>query len=244
MKFRFKALGWHFGASTAALLLVLGTLYLGWYRWPGWYLSGVLKVLPITIGVDAVLGPLMTFLIANPNKPRAELGRDIAVIVGVQVLALGYAVVTLWSGRPLYYAYSGKEISIVQASDIEPAEITLGQQTNPNFAPYWNSTPMWVYAPNVTGKAGPAADGSDSTEIPSDMVAWDKGLPDLRKKLKKVDDWNYFFVKQREVLKQRMAEQGLAVDAANTMPMTGKGAPLLAVFDTNTMTIRMLLRCD
>ena len=244
MKFRFKMLGWHFGASTAALLLVLGTLYLGWYRWPGWYLSGVLKILPIAIGVDAVLGPLMTFLIANPNKPRAELGRDIAVIVGVQVLALGYAVFTLWSGRPLYYAYSGKEISIVQAADIEPAEITLGQQTNPDFAPYWYSRPQWVYAPNVTGKAGPSASGSDSTEIPSDMLAWDKGLPDLRKKLKKVDDWNYFLIKQREVLKQRMAAQGLAVDAANTMPMTGKGAPLLAVFDTNTMTIRMLLRCD
>ena len=238
MKFRFKMLGWHFGASTAALLLVLGTLYLGWYRWPGWYLSGVLRILPIAIGVDAVLGPLMTFMIASPNKPRAELGRDIAVIVGVQLLALGYAAFTLWSGRPLYYAYSGKEISIVQAADIEPAEITLGQQTNPDFAPFWYSTPKWVYAPNTTGKAG------DSTESPSDMLAWDKGLPDLRKKLKKVDDWNYFFVKQRELLKQRMAEQGLAVDAANTMPMTGKGAPLLAVFDTNTMAVRALLRCD
>jgi hypothetical protein len=34
------------------------------------------------------------------------------------------------------------------------------------------------------------------------------------------------------------------VDAANSMPMTGKGAPLLAVFDTNTMAIRALLRCD
>jgi hypothetical protein len=244
MKFRFKALGWHFGASTAALLLVLGTLYLGWYRWPGWYLSGVLKILPITIGVDAVLGPLMTFMIANPNKPLTELRRDIAVIVGIQVLALGYAAFTMWSGRPLYYAYSGKEISIVQAADIEPAEITLGQQTNPDFAPYWYSTPKWVYAPTVPGKAGASKDDTDSTEIPSDMVAWDKGLPDLRKKLKKVDDWNYFLIKQREVLKKRMAELGLAVDAANTMPMTGKGAPLLAVFDTNTMAIRVLLRCD
>jgi hypothetical protein len=244
MKFRFKALGWHFGASAVALLLVLGTLYLGWYRWPGWYLSGVLKILPITLAVDAVLGPVMTFMIANPIKSRAELGRDIAVIVGVQVLALGYAAFTLWSGRPLYYAYSGKEISIVQAADIEPAEITLGQQTNPEFAPYWYSTPKWVYAPNGPGQAAASRDGSDSTEIPSDMLAWEKGLPDLRKKLKKVDDWNYFFTKQRNVLKKRMAEQGLAVDAANSMPMTGKGAPLLAVFDTNTMAIRALLRCD
>lgn len=243
MKFRLKALGWHFGASLVALLLVLGTLYLGWYRWPGWYLSGLLTVLPITIGVDAALGPLLTFLIANPSKSRTELGRDISVIVGVQVLALAYGAFTMWSGRPLYYAYSGKELSIVQASDLEPAEISLGRQTNPDFAPYWYSRPKWVYAPpNSAGKN--SATDSDSTEIPSDMLSWEKGLPDLRKKLRKVDDWNYFLIKQRDILKKHMAEQGYAPDAANTMPMTGKRAPMLAIFDTNTMTIRALIRCD
>lgn len=243
MKFRLKALGWHFAASLVALLLVLGTLYLGWYRWPGWYLSGLLTVLPITIGVDAALGPLLTFLIANPSKSRTELGRDISVIVGVQVLALAYGAFTMWSGRPLYYAYSGKELSIVQASDLEPAEISLGRQTNPDFAPYWYSLPKWVYAPpNSTGKN--SATDSDSTETPSDMLPWEKGLPDLRKKLQKVDDWNYFLIKQRNILKERMAEQGYAPDAANTMPMTGKRAPMLAIFDTNTMTIRALIRCD
>ena len=244
MKFRFKALGWHFGASTAALLLVLGTLYLGWYRWPGWYLTGVLKILPITIGVDAALGPLMTFLIANPNKSRTELGRDIAVIVGVQMLALVYGAFTMWSGRPLYYAYSGRELSVVQASDVEPAEIALGRQTNPDFAPYWYSLPKWVYAPSPHGAPKTAAAGSDPTEIPSDMLAWDKGLPDLRQKLRKVDDWNYFLIRQKNILKKRMTEQGFATDAANTMPVTGKSVPMLAIFDTNTMTIRAYLRGD
>jgi hypothetical protein len=250
MKFRFKALGWHFGASMIALLLILGTLYLGWYRWPGWYLSGLLSILPIIIAVDAVLGPLLTFIIASPSKPKSELARDIAVIVGVQLLALGYGAFTMWSGRPLYYAYSGNELSVVQASDLEPAEINLGRQTNPDFAPYWYSRPRWVYAPNPAAGSVPAKsaqsldDFSDSTETPSDMLPWSKGVADLRKKLQKVDDWKYFTGKQKEILKRRMAEQGYAVDAANTIPMTGKGAPLLAIFDTNSMTIRALLRAD
>jgi hypothetical protein len=249
MKFRFKALGWHFGASVAALLLVLGTLYLGWYRWPGWYLSGAFRIAPITIGVDAAVGPLLTLIIASPGKSRTELGRDISVIVGVQILALAYATFTLWSGRPLYYAYSGKELSVVQASDLEPEEITLGRQTNPDFAPYWYSLPKWVYAPNPTGQAGvtaqqASASGSDSTETPSDMRPWSQGLPDIRQKLKKMEDWNYFTGKQKEVLKQRMTAAGYAPDAVNTMPMTGKGAPMLAIFDTNTMTIQRLLTTE
>jgi len=249
MKFRLKAFGWHFCGSITALLLVLGTLYLAWYRWPGWYLSGVLAVLPITVGVDAALGPLMTLIIAKETKSREELGRDIAIIVGVQILALAYGAFTLWSGRPLYYAYSGKELSVVQASDLEPEQVALGRQTNPTLAPYWYSRPQWVYAPPADPKVGvtaaqASATGSDSTETPSDMKPWSQGLPDLKMKLKKVDEWNYFSNGMKQNLKQRMTAQGYAVDAADTMPMTGRGAPLLAVFDTNTMTIRALLRAD
>lgn len=243
MKFRLKAFGWHFCASIVALLVVLGTLYFGWYQWPGWYLSGVLAILPITVGVDAALGPLMTFLIAKPSKSREELSRDIAIIVGVQVLALAYGAFTLWSGRPLYYAYSGNEISVVQASDILPEQVTLGQQMNPQLAPYWYSRPQWVYAPTQGAKANGPND-SDSTETPSDMKPWDQGLSDLKAKLKKVDDWNYFSGQMKTHLEKRMAEQGYAVDAADTMPFTGRGLPLLAIFDTNTMTIRALLRVD
>ena len=147
MKSRLKALGWHFSASAAVLLLILGTLYLGWYRWPGWYLTGVLKVLPVIIGVDLVLGPLMTFLIASPKKSVRELGRDIACIAAVQLVALSYGCVTLWHGRPLYYAFSENELSVVQAIDLEPGEIELGRKENPRLAPHWYSLPRWIWAP-------------------------------------------------------------------------------------------------
>jgi hypothetical protein len=161
---------------------------------------------------------------------------------------LAYGAFTLWSGRPLYYAYSGKELSVVQASDFEPAVIALSRQTNAAFAPYWYSRPQWVYAPPPDGKGVTAeqasANGSDSTETPGDMKPWSEGLPDIKKKLKKVDDWNYFSNAMKQNLKQRMTAQGYAVDAADTMPLTGRGAPLLAIFDTNTMTIRTLLRAD
>jgi len=102
MKFRFKAFGLHVTASLCLFLLALGTLYFGWYRWPGWYLTGATTIVLLMAGVDVVLGPLLTFIIANPNKPRRELTRDIAVIATVQLVAMGYGLTTLWQGRPLY----------------------------------------------------------------------------------------------------------------------------------------------
>src|SRR5215469_10167574 len=122
MKFRLSAFGLHLLGSAAALSLILGGLWLGWYRWPGWYLTGVVRVVAILAIVDLALGPALTAIVANPRKPRRELARDIGVIVTVQLIALGCGAVTLWLGRPLYYAFSVDRLQMVQASDVPSAE--------------------------------------------------------------------------------------------------------------------------
>ena len=71
MKFRFKALGLHLSASACALSLILGALYLGWYFWPGWARTDVTHVVVVMVGVDVVVGPLLTFVIAHPGKTVA-----------------------------------------------------------------------------------------------------------------------------------------------------------------------------
>jgi hypothetical protein len=240
MIFRLKALGWHVFASTCLLLLIVGALYLGWYRWPGWYLAAMPSVLPIMVGVDVVLGPFMTFIIANPGKPRRVLARDIGTIVVVQLVALAYGSTVLWQGRPLYYVYSGKELSIEQPTDFAPEELALAEQQNPQLAPHWNSSIRWVYTPL------PPADANgkhpDLTAMPRYFQPWVAGLPDLRKKLKKVDDWPYFSRKEQALLKQRLVQHGFAADDPATMPMTGRDRPLLAVFDPETLELKDLIR--
>ena len=248
MKYRLKALGWHFLASTCLLLAIIGGLYLGWYRWPGWYLAGLLKVLPITVGVDAALGPLLTFIIASPTKPLRELARDIALIAVVQLTALVYGSVTLWHGRPLYYAFSVNEISVVQATDLDATQIALGQQRNPDLAPHWYSLPRWIYAPlPEDSKVADAiirsaiTGGNDVTDMPRYFQPWKNGLPELRKQLRKVADCKFFSVSQRKLLAQRMTERGFPADAAITMAFTGRDVPLLAVFDPQKLEIKALL---
>jgi hypothetical protein len=248
MKFRLKAFSWHFCASASLLTLVLGGLYLGWYRWPGWYSAGILVILPITIGVDAAIGPLLTFIVANPNKPRRELVRDISVIVVVQLIALTYGALTLWHGRPLYYAFSVNQLEVVQALEIPPEEIVLGEQSNPGLTPHWYSRPRWIYAPlpNDTNKSQAIVNaaitgGTDVTGMPSYYQPWTNGLGELRKTLKRVDDSKFFSDGEKKFLKQRMRDLGFAPDAATTIPFTGRGRPLLAVFDVKTMQLKALL---
>jgi hypothetical protein len=249
MTFRFKAFGLHLLASSVALSIILGGLYLGWYRWPGWVLTDVTRVVMVMVGVDVVLGPTLTFIIARSSKPRRELTRDIGVIVAMQLCALGYGTVSLWNGRPMYYAFSENVLQLVQAYDIDDDEAALGRQQNPGLAPHWYSLPRWVWAPlpqdaQVSEKIVRSAitGGDDVTSMPRYFKPWSEGLNDLRAKLKKVDDVAYFAPKQKNTLKERMRAAGLATDELNAMPLTGRGHPLLAVIDPATATIKAILR--
>lgn len=248
MRFRLKAFGLHLLGSAAALTLIVGGLYLGWYRWPGWYLSGVLHVVGIVLLVDLVIGPTLTLIIANPGKPRRELSRDVAMIVTVQLAALIYGTVTLWGGRPLYYAFSVNSLDMVQASDIEPPELALARRQNPALAPHWYSLPRWIWAPLPEDSSeaqkivtGTVFGGHDVTDMPRYYKPWDQGLPKLRDQLGRIDDMKYFTRAEKQSLKKRLSQQGLAPDQPDTLVMWGGSRRVLAVFDLATLHVKALL---
>jgi len=249
MKFRLKAFGLHLLGSTTALTLILGALYLGWYHWPGWYLSEAVHVILVMVGVDVVLGPLLTLIVANSKKSLRELGRDIGIIVTVQLVALIYGTTTLWSGRPLYYAFSTDCLEVVQASDIDAEARKASERQKLALAPYWYSRPRWIWAPlpedseeaqKIVGSA--LQGGADVTALPQYYKPWDQGLKDLHAQLKKVDEIRYFSPKQKKLLKERMQAAGLAVDQADGIVLMGRGPSLLAVIDPASLQIKAIIK--
>jgi hypothetical protein len=251
MNFRLRSFGLHLLASAITLAIIFGTLYVGWYRWPGWYLADVSRVVLVMAGVDVVVGPLLTFIVAGPRKPRRELARDIMVIVTIQLFALVYGTMSVWNGRPLYYAFSENLLQVVQAYDIDPREWALARQQQPEFAPHWYSLPRWVWAPlpqdsAVRNKivASAIAGGDDVISMPRYFKPWEQGLPALRTQLKRVDDQKFFSGVEKKRLKERMRAAGMAADRPDTIPMTGRGRPLLAVLDPASMKIASMFSAN
>lgn len=249
MKFRLRAFSLHLLASFTVLTALLGTFYLCWYRWPGWYLANVSQVSLVLAGVDLVLGPMLTLVIASAAKPRRLLVRDITVIAFVQLCALGYGTLSLWNGRPLYYAFSQDALTLVQRYDIDAAatDAAAVDPAVPGDAllqPHWYSLPRWIWAPLPTNPAEHAhlaknaeSGGADVTALPNYYKRWEAGLPTLRTALKPVAVIKYFSGRERKVLAARMQAAGIAVDQANSIPFTGRSRPLLAVFDPTTLAI-------
>jgi hypothetical protein len=77
--------------------------------------------------------------------------------------------------------------------------------------------------------------------MPQYFKPWAQGLPVLRTKLKKVDNVAYFMGSDKKKLKERMRAAGLATDQANSIPLIGRGHPLLAVFDPASVKIKAII---
>jgi hypothetical protein len=249
MGFRLKALALHLLASASVLTLVLGMLYAGWYRWPGWYLSDALGVVLVLAGVDVAVGPLLTCVVARPDKPLRELRRDISIIVAVQLCALLYGTASLWRGRPLYYAFSENVLQLVQAYDINGAELELARRQNAPIVPHWYSLPRWIWAPLPEDPRERARIFQEAISGGDDVIArprfyrpWEQGLPALRQQLKPVDEVLYFSRPQKNAFKLSMRAAGLATDRSNAIAFTGRGTPLLAVFDPDHQSLRAICR--
>ncbi|MEL7399989.1 MAG: hypothetical protein AAFN68_05375, partial [Pseudomonadota bacterium] len=90
---RFQAFIIHLGLSLVIFAVLLLLIMQFWY--PGFLFttSGGWDAVRLIIGVDLILGPLLTLLVFNPNK--ASLKKDLSVIALVQTLALAWGTHTI-----------------------------------------------------------------------------------------------------------------------------------------------------
>jgi hypothetical protein len=115
---RTQAAGIHLAISVAIAATVLAALLLVWYPQPYFRLAGGLGLMLILIGVDVVLGPVLTLIVYQPEKKSLRF--DLAVIAAVQVAALAYGLWVMAQARPAFVVFAGERFTIVAANAILP----------------------------------------------------------------------------------------------------------------------------
>jgi hypothetical protein len=120
-KDRFLASGAHFALSVLAALLAAALVFGVWYPYPYREISGGRELFMIIVAVDVVMGPLLTFAVFNRKKPLKELRRDLAIIVLLQLAALGYGLWTVFLARPVHLVYEYDRFRVVHAVEIDTA---------------------------------------------------------------------------------------------------------------------------
>lgn len=108
----------HFVLSLLINLLIATFVILVWYPPPFLKSSGGLRLLLQVICIDVVLGTVLVCLVSNQGKKKAELIRDLAVIISMQILALLYGVYVLLLARPVFLVFEYDRFRVVHAVDI------------------------------------------------------------------------------------------------------------------------------
>jgi len=101
-----------------------------YYLYPDYlfWLDGGFQGLRLVLAVDLILGPLIAFIIYNPDKPRRELILDIALVVMVQLSAMVWGCYQVWSQRPIAVVYGGDRfvplmVDILEVQSKTPADL-------------------------------------------------------------------------------------------------------------------------
>lgn len=114
---RFLAFTIHLGASLLIFIVFLGIMFFAWYPAPYFEIDGGWKVLRILVGVDIVLGPLLTLIVFKPGKPSLKF--DMSVIILAQLAALFYGTYIIYQQRPAFVVFGVDRFTSVPAGLVD-----------------------------------------------------------------------------------------------------------------------------
>ena len=122
LQVRLRAAGIHLGASVLVAACTAALVFGLWYPHLYREISGGRELFELLVGVDVLIGPLLTLVVFNRAKPSKELRRDLAVIALLQLTALGYGVWTVFEARPVHLVFEIDRFRVVHAVDV-PSEL-------------------------------------------------------------------------------------------------------------------------
>ena len=141
MKDRLIAFSIHLAISAVVALFVMLLVFKLWYPAPMHQLIGVEKIFFLIIGIDVIIGPVLTFIVFKRDKPSLKF--DLSVIALLQISAFIYGIWTVSLGRPAWVVFNVDRFDLVQVLELDTKS---RENTPPAYreAPWFG--PKWVYA--------------------------------------------------------------------------------------------------
>jgi len=116
---RIKAFLIHLLLSVSVVSVFLYFVYFIWYPFPFDYFYTPFDVLKIVLGVDLVLGPLLTLVLYDIKKKKSELRKDISIVVLVQIVAFIWGAHVTYSTRPIFLIFSNYTFHMFAEDDLD-----------------------------------------------------------------------------------------------------------------------------
>lgn len=144
LKQKSKALGIHLIISFILAVICLLLINHLWYPSPLFNATGVKHLYFTMLGVDLILGPLLTFIIYKKGKETLKM--DLIVVALIQLSAIFYGMYSMYQGRPVWITYVVDRFELVRANEILDEE-KKGYKL-PLFGPEYHFADVKTNKPN------------------------------------------------------------------------------------------------
>jgi hypothetical protein len=235
---RARAASIHFGISLSIAGLAALLVFWLWYPYPYRELSGGRELFLIVVAVDVVLGPLLTLVIFNRAKPRAELRRDLAIVGLLQLAGLGYGLWTVALARPVHMVFEIDRFRVVHAVDV-PEEL-MGRAPKEFQSLPWTGPTLLAVRPFKDEREKydatmVALRGIALSARPDLWQSYEAAKAEILKVAKPVAQLKSRFAAQAGEIDRLAKASGQASDGLLYVPMVGRKSFWTVLIDPATM---------
>jgi hypothetical protein len=240
---RWQASGIHLLLSAAIAAAALALMLLVWYPHPLFVAAGGNDLLLLLVGVDVIIGPLITLIIFKPGKKGLKF--DLVAIGVLQLAALVYGAGIVYLARPAFIVFVKDRFEVVTAVELKPEELAAAQ--DPRFARVPVTGPVWVYGAFPTGAAERnrmvelALAGLDLQHFPRYYRPYEEGVKDILARAMTIERTRRTDPNAAKVVDAWLAESGTPEDAVRYVDLRAPRYWVGVLLDAQTGAPRKLL---
>ena len=146
---RTRAFLTHLAFSAVIVAITCAVNFFVWYPHPYFQAGGAWHALRVLIGVDVVIGPMLTLIVFKAGKKGLKF--DLAFIAIVQLAAFIYGVSVLYSHRPYFSVFAVDRFVLVAQDEVDARELA-GAGNRVGSKPFVG--PLQIVARRPTDEAG------------------------------------------------------------------------------------------
>ena len=242
---RYRASLIHLLISAFLVGNVMGLVLWVWYPSPTFEAVGAFSIIRLLIGVDLVLGPLLTLIVFKQGKPGLKF--DLTVIALTQIVALIYGTYTLYREKPDYMVFSIDRLEFVSRNLIDQSQIRYDELRNSEVtelirvfarAPE-DPAEFQVYLDSVV------MDGKPDLEArPEFWEPWAAGTETIRNQMKSLDDLVTASAEDEDRIQDAIDKYSDAHPDLGLLPVGGIEENIGILMDRNTLEVLGVLHVN
>lgn len=229
---RWKAASAHLSISIiigiAAALLVFGI----WYPQPFTQVAGGEKLILVLLGVDLVIGPLLTLIVYRHGK--RGMAFDLAAIALMQSGALAYGLAVVAQARPVFIVGAVDRLVVVSADALEDADLAAASTEEFRYrswtGPRMANAQLPTDSATISDLAFSGLAGKDLERFPRYYANYSTNVTPLLAKARPLEDLHQQ-PESMTTINQWVQDHGYTASELRWLPIIGRGGDFTAILN-------------